>query len=140
MNQKVKQQWIQALRSGEYQQGDRGLCRIGIDENGKEVKTYCCLGVLSDLYINAHPNEAEWATVDNLSKGLGMQDMLEFKLKGVEGGTCLFLHANVAQWIGLDVGSPTIIDKNRETRHLTALNDIDMLSFNEIADMIELNR
>ena len=41
MNQDVKQQWIEALRGGEYKQG-RGVLRSKEDE-------YCCLGVLCDL-------------------------------------------------------------------------------------------
>lgn len=36
----IKEQWITALRSGQYEQGKKSLC-----ENGK----YCCLGVLSKL-------------------------------------------------------------------------------------------
>lgn len=40
MNIEVKQQWVAALRSGEYQQG-RGVLR-------KDDK-FCCLGVLCDI-------------------------------------------------------------------------------------------
>lgn len=42
MNKKVKGLWIEALRSGEYQQCSNRL------NNGKG---FCCLGVLTDLYI-----------------------------------------------------------------------------------------
>lgn len=45
MNQDIKQQWLAALRSGEYTQG-RGLLRPTED-------TYCCLGVLCDLHAKA---------------------------------------------------------------------------------------
>lgn len=40
MTKKFKQQWINALRSGDYEQGTGGLCRI-TEEGAK----YCCLGV-----------------------------------------------------------------------------------------------
>lgn len=44
MNEAIKQSWLKALRSGEYQQGHENLCN-----NGK----FCCLGVLTDLYSQA---------------------------------------------------------------------------------------
>src|SRR5678815_494059 len=43
MNPVVKEQWLAALRSGEYKQG-RGALRQGDD-------TFCCLGVLCDLAV-----------------------------------------------------------------------------------------
>lgn len=42
MNQEVKKMWVEALRSGEYQQGKHHL-----NDNGK----FCCLGVLCDLAV-----------------------------------------------------------------------------------------
>ena len=44
MKKELKEAWIEALRSGEYKQGVGALC-----EEVKEVKTYCCLGVLADI-------------------------------------------------------------------------------------------
>ena len=48
MNPEVKRQWLEALRSGEYEQGQRRL-RTGI----KGSSLYCCLGVLCDLHSKA---------------------------------------------------------------------------------------
>ena len=48
MNPKIKLRWLNALRSGEYQQGRYALLR---DVNGKEE--FCCLGVLCDLHARA---------------------------------------------------------------------------------------
>ena len=42
MNQQIKQQWVAALRSGDYQQTTGEL------RNGSG---FCCLGVLTDLYL-----------------------------------------------------------------------------------------
>lgn len=42
MNRELTEKWIGALRSGKYQQG-KGYLRAN---NG----TYCCLGVLCDIY------------------------------------------------------------------------------------------
>ena len=44
MNAEIKQQWVEALRSGEYKQGKDYLRRDG---------EYCCLGVLCDLHAQA---------------------------------------------------------------------------------------
>lgn len=40
MNTELKAKWIKALRSGEYEQGQRFLCLDG---------AYCCLGVLREI-------------------------------------------------------------------------------------------
>ena len=42
MDPKVKQAWIDALRSGKYKQARKRLYR-------QETKGYCCLGVLCDI-------------------------------------------------------------------------------------------
>lgn len=43
MNPEIKQEWIEALRSGDYKQTQEALK----DQNG-----YCCLGVLCDIAVN----------------------------------------------------------------------------------------
>lgn len=48
MKPEIKQIWIDALLSGEYEQGKGVLCR---SEDGK--KEWCCLGVLTDLAVKA---------------------------------------------------------------------------------------
>ncbi len=48
MKQEIAQQWTAALRSGEYQQGKHYL---------HTDNTYCCLGVLCELYKHAHPDQ-----------------------------------------------------------------------------------
>lgn len=49
MKQEIKQKWIDALRGGTYQQDIHNL---------KTNKGYCCLGVLTDLYLKEH--NLEW--------------------------------------------------------------------------------
>lgn len=41
MNKEVMELWVDALRSGEYEQGVHNLCKEG---------KFCCLGVLCELY------------------------------------------------------------------------------------------
>lgn len=71
MNAEIKKRWLEALRSGEYKQG-RGHLRQY--ERGEH--TYCCLGVLCDLYVQEkrnmwyedleHSNVSELHNVDEL--------------------------------------------------------------------------
>lgn len=42
MNKAIAKQWVEALRSGRYQQGIGSL---------NKYDRYCCLGVLTDLYL-----------------------------------------------------------------------------------------
>ena len=49
MNTKIKQKWVSALRSGEYEQGSEKLY---------SGRGYCCLGVLCDLY--SKENGLKW--------------------------------------------------------------------------------
>lgn len=59
MDQEIKRQWVDALRSGEYLQGRSVLCHIfpatrsGLGELIPERRTYCCLGVLCELAVKA---------------------------------------------------------------------------------------
>ena len=48
MNDDVKTKWVTALRSGKYQQ-TQGRLRAG------DGQSFCCLGVLCDLYVKATP-------------------------------------------------------------------------------------
>lgn len=43
--------WVEALRSGDYKQGNGWLNRTGatVDEEGEPVREYCCLGVLCEV-------------------------------------------------------------------------------------------
>jgi hypothetical protein len=43
MNEKVKADWVAALRSGKYKQGEEKLRDV-------EKNEYCCLGVVCDIY------------------------------------------------------------------------------------------
>ena len=45
INKKTKDLWIEALRSGDYEQGREALCRVDSSGNAR----YCCLGVLAEV-------------------------------------------------------------------------------------------
>jgi hypothetical protein len=107
MNQEIKQRWVEALRSGEYQQGKESLYHCG---------KFCCLGVLTDLYIKEHG--LQWKQD---SAGLWSFE---------EGGG--LLPRSVQKWSGIDFPNPTILGDRA-----TDCNDYYDLSFKEIAALIE---
>lgn len=55
----IKAQWLQALRSGDYEKGFNVLKAVTRDSlDGSVSVEYCCLGVLCDLAVKA--GVAEW--------------------------------------------------------------------------------
>jgi len=111
MNPQIKQKWVDALRSGEYQQTKGRLH----DENG-----FCCLGVLCDLY--GKENNVEWVISEYFGRYM-------FQNEGAD------LPFSVIKWSGIaDSGPPS--DDQMCIGTLAALNDGGS-TFNEIADVIE---
>lgn len=106
MNPEVKQKWIDALRSGEYQQ-DR--CSL------KTLKGFCCLGVLTDLYLKEKNKDWVYTT----QKG--------YVFGGFEGS----LSNEVINWCDF----PNL---NKESI-LIEMNDYLGRNFQQIADYIEEN-
>lgn len=108
MNKRIKEMWLEALRSGDYKQ------TTGCLNNGKGG--FCCLGVLTDLYIK-EKNKA-WIPNSNghLVLELGRND---------------FLLEEVQEWAEVDTEDPRV-----GTRTLSEYND-GLMPFPEIADLIE---
>lgn len=114
MKQEIKDKWVGALRSGEYQQGKGALQRDG---------KFCCLGILSDLY--AKENNVEWKDYRDGSDYkcfLGSMGILPFQ---------------VVQWAGLESVNPCVSSIHR-SEPISRINDRGV-SFTEIADLIEKN-
>lgn len=111
MEQGMKSQWVEALRSGKYKQCQGQLC----DGTG-----YCCLGVLIDV---ATPGS--WIVdYDSLSKGIE---------NGIYGNTEDFMPEPKLFDAMLGVANEVI---NYE--RLAGMND-NGSNFSEIADYIEEN-
>jgi hypothetical protein len=126
MKSQVKEKWIAALRSGEY---DQGIERL------RTLTRFCCLGVLCDLY--SKETGIEW-NYHSPSEG--------HSLSGFEfDGQREFLPSSVVEWSGLETRSPEInilvSDEDEEyldTQALAELND-NGENFFKIADLIEEN-
>jgi hypothetical protein len=114
MDQKWKEKWVAALRSGEFTQAF-GVLKAG-DSCG------CCLYVLTELVRQEHPDVGRWEEDDFLYE---CEDGRE---KAADGE----LAPTVQAVVGLDDGDPVIGDTTAIT-----LNDTDKASFAEIADRIE---
>lgn len=129
----VKQKWVDALRSGEYQQATGKL---------KSQEGFCCLGVLCDLYAKEHEDAGwEYRGTDEPSDPT---DYWYFD----DQSECL--PESVAQWAGIEGLKYTVhvkvldedccYDEDEEDVYCEVdvidLND-EGSSFKRIADLIE---
>ena len=115
MNPEIKAKWLAALRSGEYEQTRETL---------RNSKGFCCLGVLTDLYIKE--KETKWIPEKRYDETV----FYWFE------GELETLPDCVKHWAGLDEWNPLVTHKGGRTC-LGRLNDIERLDFNQIADVIE---
>lgn len=81
MNQEIKVKWLEALRSGKYQQGSMQL-------KDPFNNTYCCLGVLCD--ITGCKWNASYATYKQNSSNITVPMSLREEL-GLIGPDCRIL-------------------------------------------------
>lgn len=136
MNKDIKAQWVAALRSGEYEQGNSVL-RTPDDK-------FCCLGVLCDLAAKAGViDEPTFAKDydDGYRYGTHVDAVSEVEYPGDTS----YLPETVRKWADVDMNPR--VDYEGRTESLASLNDgtesfdgtMDLRrhSFAEIADLIE---
>ena len=129
MNQEIKAQWVEALYSDDYEQGQEYLTKRQGD-----TFTFCCLGVLCDLAVKAGVD----VTVKE-HKEAGF----DYVVYNSKSGT---LPRSVMEWAGLTESSPAVNYEGGQIA-LTDLNDgtedgdgnVDLppQPFSEIAACIE---
>jgi hypothetical protein len=117
MDPAVKEKWIEALRSGDYEQGKGALSIAG---------TYCCLGVLCEIAV---------------------KDGVPVVKSGDESGNAYYdgrselPPLSVVNWAfpGHDRDKWSIDGMWEITpdHHLPSLNDAQNWSFEQIADLVE---
>lgn len=122
MDSVIRDQWADALESGEYPQGNGALGRKGKDD----ITKYCCLGVLCELAVKAG--------VIQSFQGLGGDD------SAISYGTSTYRTASlpsreVMRWAGLDANNP-MVDYDDDHQSLAELNDSGTLDFPEIAKLV----
>jgi hypothetical protein len=124
MKPEIKQQWVAALRDpNRYQQHFESLAYSSSRLGPLQA---CCLGVLTDLYIQEH--EEAW---EEVSGGYLMH-----------GESMCKLSERVQTWAGLNTEDPIVANPQPElsvTCTLSYANDVLKCSFEEIASIIEEN-
>lgn len=113
MNKNIKKLWVEALRSGDYEQAKFDLRKK--DKLNGQIVGYCCLGVLTDIYCNKKGSD-----FDRVAKKRS------------------YLPVSVSKWAGFGGNDNPSVAGNS----LAALNDGahgsgKQKSFVEIADLIE---
>lgn len=127
MKPEIAKKWVEALRSGQYEQG-YDLLRSRNAITGKEQ--YCVLGVLCDLAVkDGVPIVADddFGCGYEWNNGFGTHREVEV------------LPPPVVEWAGFPEGclTPAVYDGERFYIRLSELNDDNRLSFLDIADLIE---
>lgn len=127
MNARIKKRWVKALRSGEYKQ-TFGTLRY-VDDFDEDLRvSYCCLGVLCDLFVKSKAGKAI-----NAHWGDGVEIL----------GRDNYLPDEVQAWAGLGEEDPVLGPKPKKDSDgyrrvsLGDLNDDNKYSFRRIATLIE---
>jgi hypothetical protein len=119
MKPEIKEAWVKALRSSEYQQTKEAL---------RTDEGFCCLGVLCDVYDKQNNNtQSLWKDHNSKHRKTTFYSYLN------EGSV---LPGKVRDWAGLNDASPHVYTKDANCITLTVLND-EGNDFNQIADVIE---
>ena len=125
MNSKIKEVWVNALRSGKYEQGSEKL---------RSVTGYCCLGVLCDIYAQEHNTQWEFRGDEEINPQ--SQDYWYFDEHSE------FLPESVMNWAELKTHNPTVRvhcddeDTRYYTDEIANVNDSGY-DFSQIANIIE---
>ncbi len=137
MNPEIKQKWVDALRSGEYEQG-----------NGKlySGQGYCCLGVLCDLYSKENNLKWEFRGDDVIKTE---DEVVPSQLQKCDyfyfDDESEFLPNSVQEWAQLSVNNPQVkVEVEEETEEeaffyfdeIANLNDVGY-TFPQLANIIE---
>ena len=116
MREDVKLAWIQALESGEYEQG------VGqLQKNGH----YCVLAVLCDLHRKM-TNQGDWFSLDF------------YRTHGDQKVSRYYPTAEVEKWAGVPSNSQWNVVVDGENHGLHELND-NGTPFSELAKLIKEN-
>lgn len=129
MDQEVKAQWVEALRSGEYHQGTGRLHHIS---GGQSL--YCCLGVLCELAIKAGINVPTNSKPECECSACVESPPVDFVVR--YDGSDDFLPEMVRQWSHLDTGNPAVAGLPAYKDTLSWMND-NGHDFTSIANIIE---
>jgi hypothetical protein len=128
MKKTIKKLWLEALRSGNFEQTTGSLLKVynGRVSHTEERRCYCCLGVLTELYRKKECT-FDW----ELKRAGGDVDNTDV---GYFDGGSDFLPKRVMEWAGLNEEDPNVTAQDT----VSEVNDSGE-SFETIATMIEQN-
>ena len=133
----IAKQWVEALTSGTYQQGQGKLHATDI----KGECMYCCLGVLCDLYMQQNPDELDVKVVtrksDAFPQHFQMLSIGDDSLT-VYDNESVVLPLRVREWAGMSDPLGRFTDSSHGQDSLAELNDHGM-SFAKLADVITVH-
>lgn len=121
MNKEIKARWIEALRSGNYEQGKYYLRR---------GDSYCCLGVLCDI-VKDEVNYNWMPVQDSMGTLYKFDEADEILPKVVADYADLQLSPKI------EIPSSLANFVQTNTMEIAVLNDSEDYSFDELADLIE---
>lgn len=133
MNPIIKDKWVAALRSGKYRKARNRLHNRFKDAyTGEYQDSYCALGVLCDIAVQ---EGVQVNVINPTTTGYKIFD-----------GTSTTLPESIREWAGLNgytdpsvmvVHDPKRPEDSAQKRSITALNDVDNMSFQDMAKFIE---
>lgn len=153
MKKAIMNKWVKALRSGKYKQCKADLCQV--DDKGN--LSYCCLGVLTQLYINERKRQKKGNNIEGFVHMGNYEEIYGYSPDINNDGTPAWyineetglLPNVVAKWAGFDMHRPGwstgSIHGFHEDKSLSTMNDgyavayLKPKSFKQIANIIENN-
>lgn len=126
--EQARKLWIEALRSGEYEQCRGQLCKV--DTHTKEPIAYCCLGVLCEVF-----NKYEHGLITRIEEARTFANPKEISYRKTYNEEKNVLPHIIRKWVGL-----YDIEGRSDSPHypsLTTLNDHENYSFKRIAYILE---
>lgn len=128
VNQEAMRLWVQALRSGDYEQ-TKGNLKVINKQTGQA--SYCCLGVACEVFLKA---VGQMVTINDDEVGT------DRVLVSFDGNPSV-LPDKVVTWLGVPNDNPLISTSNERLRQpsVSAIqaNDSRGWDFNQIADALE---
>jgi len=133
LDPEIKAQWINALRSGDYDQGQGRLRKPGSDIHDElSDDKFCCLGVLCDLQEKA--GKGYWKL-----GGAGKYSFVYSPTETRRSEASDFLPYHLAKDLGIDENGKLYDNHaNRLPFDLSELNDTAALDDNQVADLKEI--
>lgn len=155
--QEARRLWKEALRSAKFGQCKGAMCRLASPgDQSPASRTYCCLGVAAEVFIDAEPAFALTRHVDvtesdpRVGYRLGHDSLVQFNygtLPEIVGHWLGFplkaVHGNQDLPADLEILHPGYCEPDRDncrdnyTSTLTSMNDSYRLPFDKIATAIE---